>query len=259
MSDGTSTVAEAAESARPAPRRIDGEVILWWSLPVVAVLWISAFLLFPGFTPPMSPTLSADRVAAFYRDPENLSRIRASMILFNWFCVGLIPVLILIVMQIRRMAHRTPIFSFCMLGCVAAGPTLFLLATVCWLLAAFRPERNPELTQMFNDLAWLTFTSQVSFLIAQGVILALAIFFDDQPHPVFPKWVAHFNLVVAAAMVPAAFVALALSGPLAWNGALSFWLKNIAIATWIVVMGVVLGQAIRRERAEYRDREVVVA
>jgi len=99
----------------------------------------------------------------------------------------------------------------------------------------------------------------VSFLIAQGVILALAIFFDDQPHPVFPKWVAYFNMVVAAAMVPAAFVALALSGPLAWDGALSFWLKNIAIAMWIVVMGVVLGQAIRRERAEYRDREVVAA
>ena len=101
------------------------------------------------------------------------------MILFNWFCVGLIPILILLVMQIRRMAHRTPIFSYCMLGCVAGGPTLFLVANCCWLLAAFRPERNPELTQMFNDLAWITFTSQVPFLIVQSVILALAIYFDD--------------------------------------------------------------------------------
>ena len=59
---------------------------------------------------------------------------------------------------------------------------------------------------------------------------------------------AYFNLVVAAALVPAAFVALTLSGPVAWDGVLSFWLKNIAIAAWIVVMGTVLGQAIRRER-----------
>ena len=101
---------------------------------------------------------------------------------------------------------------------------------------------------MFNDLAWITFTSQVPFLIAQSVLLALAIYFDDPRRPVLPRWVAHFNLVVAAALVPAAFVALTLSGPVAWDGVLSFWLKNIAIAAWIVVMGTVLGRAIRRER-----------
>ncbi|OBJ48649.1 hypothetical protein A9W95_03890 [Mycobacterium sp. 1423905.2] len=210
--------------------------------------WVSAFVLFPGFTPPLSPTLSAEQVAAFYRDPHNLSRIRCSMILFNWFGVCLIPILILLVMQIRRMAHRTPIFSYCMLGCVAGGPTLFLIANVCWLLAAFRPERDPELTQLYNDFAWVTFTSQVPFLIAQSVILALAIYFDDRSEPVLNRWVAHFNLVVAAALVPAAFVGLALSGPLAWNGLLSFWLKNIAIGVWIVVMGVVLGRALHSER-----------
>jgi len=195
--------------------------------------------------------MSADQVAAFYRDPANLPRIRYSMILFNWFGVCLVPILILMVMQIRRMAHRTPIFSYCMLGCVAGGPTLFLIANICWLLAAFRPERSPELTQMLNDFAWITFTTVVPFLIAQSMILALAIYFDDQPRPVFDRWVAHFNLLVAAAMVPAAFVGLALTGPLAWDGTLSFWLKNIAIAVWIVVMGVVLGRAIYRERAEH--------
>ena len=122
------------------------------------------------------------------------------------------------------------------------------MANIFWLLAAFRPERSPELTQMFNDLAWITFTSQVPFLIAQSVLLALAICFDDPHRPVVAAVVAHFNLVVAAALVPAAFVALTLSGPVAWDGVLSFWLKNIAIAAWIVVMGTVLGQAIRRER-----------
>jgi hypothetical protein len=241
-------------SPRAALRHTDGELILFWTLPAAAIIWISAFFLFPGFTPPMSPTMSADQVAAFYRDPENLPRIRYSMILFNWFGVCLVPILILLVMQIRRMAHRTPLFSYCMLGCVAGGPTLFLIANVCWLLAAFRPERKPELTQMLNDFAWITFTTVVPFLIAQSVILALAIYFDDPSHPVFPRWVAHFNLLVAAALTPAAFVGLALTGPLAWDGTLSFWLKNIAIAVWIVVMAVVLGQAIYREHAEDRQR-----
>jgi hypothetical protein len=229
-------------------RRSDGELILLWTLPVVGIIWISAFFLFPGFVHPMSPTTSAEQVAAFYRD--NTGRIRFSMILFNWFCVGLIPILMLLVMQMRRMAHRTPILSYSMLACAAGGPAIFLIANLFWLLAAFRPERNPELTQMFNDLAWVTFTIQVPYLIMQSVLLALAIYWDRQPRPVFKRWVAHFNLVVAAALAPAAFTGLALGGPMAWNGLLPFWVKNVSIAVWIVVMGVALGHAIRRQRIE---------
>jgi hypothetical protein len=231
-------------------KKTDGELILLWTLPALAIIWISAFLLFPGFVHPMSPTMSAEEVAAFYRDPENLPRIRYSMILFNWFGVGLIPILMLIVMQVRRMAHRTPILSYSLLGCASGGPTLFLVANLFWLLAAFRPERDPELIQLFNDLAWVSFTSQVGFLIGQSVFLALAIYLDRQSRPVFKSWVAHFNLLVAAALAPASFIGLALGGPMAWDGLLSFWVRNIAIGLWIAVMGVVLGQAIYRQRRE---------
>jgi hypothetical protein len=237
-------------------RRTDGELILLWTLPVVGLIWISAFFLFPGFVHPLSPTMSAQEVAAFYRDPANLSRIRYSMILFNWVCVGLIPILMLLVMQMRRMAHRSPIMAYSMLACAAGGPVLFLLANIFWLLAAFRPERAPELTQMFNDLAWLTFTVQVPYLIAQSVIIALAIYWDRQDRPVFKPWVAHFNLLIAAALAPAAFTGLALGGAMAWNGVLPFWVKNISIALWIAVMGVVLAQVIRRQRVEELDDKV---
>jgi hypothetical protein len=124
------------------------------------------------------------------------------------------------------------------------------MADLFWLLAAFRPERDPELIQLFNDLAWVTFTGQVGFLVAQSAFLALAIYLDRQPRRVFAPWVAHFNLLVAAALAPAAFCALALDGPIAWNGLLSFWVKNLAIAAWIVVMTVVLGQTLYRQRRE---------
>ncbi|MFA5941117.1 MAG: hypothetical protein WC809_17315 [Sinimarinibacterium sp.] len=231
-------------------KRTDGELILLWTLPALGLIWLSAFLLFPGFVHPMSPTLSADAVAAFYRDPENLPRIRYSMIVFNWFCVGLVPVLMLLALQVRRMAHRTPIFSYCILGCAAGGPTLFLIANLFWLLAAFRPERSPELIMLFNDLAWITFTSQVGFLIAQSLFLALAIYCDRQARPVFGNWVAHFNLLVAALLVPAGFASLSMEGAFAWDGLLSFWVKNIAIGLWIVVMGFALAKAIYQQRNE---------
>ena len=227
-------------------RRTDGELILFWTLPAVALIWISAFFLFPGFLHPMSPTMSAAEVAGFYRDEA--ARIRYSMILFNWFGVGLVPVVVLLALQVRRMAHRTPILSYSLIACAGGPPALFLIANMFWLLGAFRPDRAPDLTMLFNDLAWITFSVMVSYLIAQCLLLALAIYWDRNETPVFRPWVAHFNVATAVALMPAAFTALALDGPFAWDGLLSFWLKNIAIATWIIVMGVVLGQTIMRQR-----------
>ncbi len=227
-------------------RRTSGELIIFWTLPGLGIAWIAAFFLFPGFVHPMSPRASADQVAAFYRD--HTARIRYSMILLNWFCVALIPILMLIVERMRGMAHRTPILRYCMIGVAGAAPIAFLTATVFWLLAAFEPNRSPALTQLLNDLAWVTFTCGVPFLVALCGFLALAIFLDDQPQPVFPSWVAGFNVVVAIALIPAGFAGLAHSGPFAWNGFVSFWVKNVAIAAWIVVMSVVLGQGLQRDR-----------
>jgi hypothetical protein len=225
-----------------------GERVVLWTLPAVAVIWVAAFLLFPGFTPPMSPRSSAAEVAAFY--DENVSRVQWSMILFNWFCVALIPILMLIVERMRGMAHRTPVLRYCVIGVAAAAPIAFLTSTVFWLIAAFRPDREPELTQLLNDLGWITFTCGMPFLIALCLFLALSIAYDDQDRLVFPRWVASFNILIAIALVPACFAGLTLTGAFAWDGFVSFWIKNLAIALWIAVMAIVLGQAMARGRVE---------
>jgi len=206
--------------------------------------------MFPGFNPPMSPRMPAEDVAAFYRDPHNAVLTKISMVLFNWFCVGMIPFLALIITQIHRMAHHTPIWAFAFIGCMAGGPTLLFTADLFWLVAAFRPERDAALTQMYNDIAWVTFSAQAGFLVAQCIFLAIAIYLDRQPKPVFKTWVAHFNLVVAAALVPATFSAVSLTGPIAWDGIASFWVKNGALITWLIVMTVVLGTTLYAQRRE---------
>jgi hypothetical protein len=154
----------------------------------------------------------------------------------------------LLVERMRGMAHRTPVLRYCVIGVAGAAPIAFLTSTVFWLVAAFRPERSPDLTLLLNDLAWITFTCAVPFLIALFVFLAVSIAYDEQEEPVFPRWVARFNVVVAIALVPAGFAGLTLTGVFAWNGFVSFWVKNIAIALWLVVMAVVLRQAMERDR-----------
>ena len=229
----------------PASRT--GESVIYWTWVPLVAIWVGAFLLFPGFVHPVSPRASAGEVAEFYR--QDLSRIRYSMILFNWFGVAMIPLVLLIAERMRAMAHRTSVLRYCVIGVAGGAPIVFLTSTVFWLLAAFRPDRSPDLTLLTNDLAWITFTCAVPFLIALFLFLALAIAWDAQAQPVFPRWVAWFNVVIAVLVTPAAFAGLTKSGVFAWDGVISFWVKNVAFVLWVVVMAVVLRPALRREIA----------
>jgi hypothetical protein len=207
-----------------------------------------AFLAFPGFFPPMSPSMSAADVAAFYRD--NQAGIRFSMIVFNLCGCMLLPFFMVIVYQMKRMGTPSQVLAYAFLCASASGATLLAIADLFWLVGAFRPERDPQLIQLLNDLAWITFTAPVGMIVAQMLCLALAIYLDEAARPIFPRWVAHVTVCTAVAMAPACAAAAVTSGPLAWNGAISFWLRIAGYSTFLVMMFVVLRRAIRREEAE---------
>lgn len=225
-------------------------VSLWLALVFGAVL-LGAFVSFPGFFPPMSPDASAQQVAAFYEHHQAM--IRASMVVFNLCGVMLVPFFMVIVYQMKRMATPTQVLAYGYLSAAASGVTLFAVANLFWLIAAFRPDRDPQQIQLLNDLAWITFIAPVGMIVAQNVCLALAVYLDGRAEPIFPRWVGHFSIAVALAMVPAAGAAVFRTGPLAWDGAISFWLRNSAYGAFLVVMFFVLRRAIERERGEELD------
>jgi uncharacterized membrane protein len=227
---------------------ITAQRICLWLVPGFGAVLALAFCLFPGFFPPMSPELSADEVARFYRD--NVGQIRASMILFNLCEVMFIPFFMVIVVQMQRMATPSEAFAYSYLSAAASGTTLFALADIAWLVAAFRPERDPQLTMLLNDLAWMAFITPVGFIIAQNFCLALAIYMDAQPMPVFPRWVGHFNIATALLMAPAAFALMHRSGPLAWDGILSFWVRIGTYVVYVAVMFLVVRSALHRQARE---------
>jgi len=223
-----------------------GQRIALWSAPIVGAIWLICFMMFPGFTTPMSPTLPAEAVAAFYADPNNLARARYGMILFNWFGIGFLPFYGLITVQMKRMAHNSEVFAYGFLGTAASAATLMSLAILFFQVAAFRPDRDPAIVQLINDMAWITFTVPVSFLMAQAGVLALAIFLDRQATRVYPRWVAWFNLLTVALLAPAVFASTRLDGPLAWDGLWSFWVRIWTYVAWTVVMFLVAWKAMPR-------------
>ena len=48
------------------------------------------------------------------------------------------------------------------------------------MLRSIKPHRAPALTQLYNDLAWITFTCGVPFLVALCLFLAVAIYLDER-------------------------------------------------------------------------------
>lgn len=241
--------AEAEELLKAT--NIKTQLVALWIAAASALSLLIAFIAFPGFWPPMSPQLTADQVASFYRN--HTAWIRFSMVTFNVCGIMLLPFFCVIVVQMKRMATQSQVFAYCYLSAVVSGATLFTLADIFYAVAAFRPERDPDLIMLLNDLGWMVFIAPVGMIVAQNLMLALAVYHDTHvggANPVFPRWVGHLSLLTLFAMVPSACAVVMTNGPLAWDGAVSFWLRNGAFATFAVVMFFVLRAAIHRQAIE---------
>ncbi|MGV0731121.1 hypothetical protein [Mycolicibacter sinensis] len=226
-----------------------GQRILLWTVPPAAGLFVLAYLLFPVFSPPLSPTLTPEQVAAFFA--QNVTGILGVAILCNLIACSLVPLFAVTAVQISRTATSSSVFTYAYLLCVGVGLTAFILADYCWAMAAFRPERDPQLISLLNDMAWFFFIAPVGTIIVQNICLALSIYLDARPEPIFPRWVAHFNVAAAVLLVPSAFSLLHKSGPLAWDGAVSFTLRLSVFAVYLVVMFVVLLGIVNRQSDDH--------
>jgi hypothetical protein len=239
-------LAEAEEL--PKTTNIRTQLVALWIAAVSALILLIAYLAFPGFWPPMSPRLTAEDVAGFYRN--HTAWIRFSMVTFNLCGIMLLPLFCVVVVQMKRMATQSQVFAYCYLSAVVSGATLFALADIFFAVAAFRPGRDPDLVMLLNDLGWMVFIAPVGMIVAQNLMLALAVYHDNGPTPVFPRWVGHLSLLTMFAMLPSACAMVMTGGPLAWDGAISFWLRNGAFATFVIVMFFAVRGAVRRQARE---------
>ncbi|SCX01146.1 hypothetical protein SAMN02799620_00213 [Mycolicibacterium fluoranthenivorans] len=225
-----------------------GQRILLWTAPPAVALFVLAYFLFPPFSPPLSPTLTPDEVAVFFRD--HTTGILGVVILCNLIAGSLVPLFAVTAVQISRTGTSSSVFTYAYVICVGAGTTAFILADYCWGVAAFRPDRDPQLISLLNDMAWFFFIAPVGTIVVQNLCFALSIYLDSRPDPIFARWVAHFNVAVSALLIPSAFSILHTSGPLAWDGAVSFTLRLIVFAGYIVVMFLVLLRTVQRQGSE---------
>lgn len=225
-----------------------GQRILLWTTPIAGALFLFAFFMFPGFSPPMSPNMSPEEVADFFSN--NQARILGVVIFCNVIGASLVPFFAIIAVQMLRVVNSSPVFAYSYIICVGIGSTAFILADYCWGVAVFRTDRDPQLLSLLNDMAWIFFITPVGLVAVQNLCLAISIYLDARTHPVFPRWVAHFNIVTAILLLPGAFAVLHKTGPFAWDGSLSFTLRLVTLAVYVAVMFFVLLSVTNRQVEE---------
>ena len=213
------------------------------------VAFLVMFWFIAGIVPPIDPNDSAAEVAARYTEDE--LRIRIGLALMVLFAFVWAPFWALLARQVRRIEGYWGVMS---LTQILLGVTFtfgFSLCAIFGVTAAYRPERNPDVTQALNDVFWFIFVGLVGPLITQVVILALAVLFvDKRAVPSFPRWFGYFNIWYAVLGVPGCAVFLFKTGPLAWNGMFAFWVPLTVFCIWQVVTTVMLAKAVDVEAAE---------
>ena len=221
-----------------------------WIVAACVLVDLCAFLI-AGYIPPPAADLTAQQLADFYASHALRLRIGITLLYLGWTGWGFLVAGI--ATQMLRIDRRRPALSILQ---IVAGTTawLFLLPPTSMLgVAAFRPERNPEITQALHDLGWITaFMAIVPFCI-QNVAIAVAVFKDKRPEPVFPRWFGYFNVWVCVLFIPAVPLICFKTGPIAYNGVLVFWIPMIVFATEMLVFAWVIRDAARRDAKAHAD------
>jgi len=234
---------------RPDKSRV--ELACAWAGVAFLAAYLIVFLAVAQWIPPQAPSWTADRVAELYQD--HATRIRIGQIGAMFASFLLFPLWALITTHIARieMARgRMPLLALIQFGCAVVLQVFFVLCSMLWLVAAFRPELSPETVRVLHDAGWLMFVMVAPGYLVQMICIGLAAFIDRDPDPVIPRWAGYFHLWVGLSGLGGSLAVFFKDGPFAWNGAVGFYLPVAVFGAWLIVITRLLHQrAVRGEVA----------
>jgi len=223
---------------------IRNQLICTWSAAIFVVLGVAGFLI-ADFVPPISPALSADEVAAIYAGDTLSMRLAVLLIMSGGGFI--VPFVAVISMQLKRIEGELGTYTMAQLGVGSITALIFVFAGVFFTAAAFRPDHDPELTRMLNDLGWMTLLMTFSPFIVQNLTIGFCILSDKHDDPIFPRWVGYFNLWAAVLFVPGGLLTFFKTGPFAWDGLFVWWIPFVVFFSWYVLMIIVLHGVVKKQ------------
>jgi len=223
-----------------------------------ALLWIAiafsqiytwSFVYLLDFWPPVSPTLTAAQVLALYSQHNMQFRSGiALMMISGAFCQ---PFNVVVAAQMARCETGYPLWSRMQLSAGTLGTWLFAFPPFLWGVAAFSVDRNPQITLLVHELAWLCFVTPPTYFALQLIPIAVIALSNKNPSDcAFPRWIGYLTIWTAISASTGVMAMLFKTGPFAWNGILSFYMPLTIFSTWLISMVITMFRAIgRQERA----------
>ncbi|MGQ0622892.1 MAG: hypothetical protein ACT4QA_23800 [Panacagrimonas sp.] len=216
---------------------------------VIVGLMATALVAVAGWMPPISPALNAQEVAALYEADRNSIRVAAVMIMMSGAFIW--PFAVAIANQMKRIegTHYHPLADVQL--ATASGTALAVICpSIWWMVAAFRPERTPELVQLVNDMGWTMFIGCIPPALVQVLAIALCILTDKSGKKVFPRWYGFFNIWAGTAFLVGEALCFFQTGPFAWDGLGAFWMAATFFFGWILLTWWMVRRAILEQPDE---------
>jgi hypothetical protein len=211
------------------------------------------FTIFWGWSghnlPPASPNLSAAELATWYSVHHNailFGNSMAALVAVLW-----IPWTAQLTLVLWRIEGSSPLLTIVELigGILTAWVLMFCPAI--WATAAFRLDTNPVAIRTLNDLGFMLFNVTYAVTSVQAIAAGAVGLADKSAHPVFPRWVSGWAIFTGISFIPLSAMPFFKTGPLAWNGAISFWSLFGTYFLWTASMGLcMITDARRRLREE---------
>jgi hypothetical protein len=199
--------------------------------------------------PPASPNLSAPDLAAFFAQHHQailLGNSIAALVGVLW-----IPWTAQLTIVMWRIEGSSPVLAIIQLIGGALTAWVLMFCPAIWAVAAFRPEIDPGTIRALNDLGFILFNVTYAVTSVQAIAAGLAGLADESASPVFPRWVSYWAIFAGLSFVALSAMPFHKTGPLAWNGLISFWGLFGTYFIWTASMGICMAKdAARRLREE---------
>ena len=221
---------------------------LLWTGVLGSTVFFFGFGYLMGFFPPPSPSLNAAQVVELYT--RNLTQFRLGVMVSIAAGGFFLPLTVVISVQMARHEKGRPVLAILQGLAGTGGTMLFFLPVIFWGVAAFSVERDPALTLLMHELAFIALVTPTSMFFFQALALAMLCFKPkDDPHAPFPRWLGYLTIwaLLTAETALAAFHFK--TGPFAWNGLFPFWLALAVFSSWLGTLVVLILRDLKRQEA----------
>ena len=221
-------------------------VCMWVGAGVFAVGFGIGFAVLCKLLPPPSPNWTAVHVARFV----GTDRFRAGTVVM----MAAVPFVGIWGCAVAGVTRRTE-SGFPVITCIQVAMCGVVVLTIAvfdliWAVASFRAGQiPPETTRTLNDIAFFLLLFDWSPFCLWVASFAVAIFRDQNPEPILPRWLGYLCLWIVGLSFPGCLIVFFKHGAFAFNGFVAFYFPVVTFFIWLVAVTWTTHTALQKEIA----------